>query len=193
MKILDMDTKTYLCTTTVTGQVSALIHDVPKGLIAVFVTAERTSMERKVRHDEGRDSRKRHRSHSPLHRSRDRERENDGDRDRDRHTDRDRSHDAESERGRREREKSGSRERDDLDRDKARERERERRRKSGPLSNNGCHSTAVLCSLLMERKNKTMHDGSWFAERMMIYALTRESLGDPFRVSSIVLRLYSRC
>ncbi|XP_058067745.1 protein RRC1-like isoform X2 [Magnolia sinica] len=95
-------------------------------------TAQRTSLERKERHDEGRDSsRKRHRSRSrsPQRKSRDRERENEGDKDRDKHRDRDRGHDPESEKGRREREKSGSRERDDPDRDKARDRDRDRRRK----------------------------------------------------------------
>lgn len=92
---------------------------------------QRTSLERKDRHSESRESsRKRHRSHS---RSRspqrklsikDRERDSDGDRDRERHHDRSR----ESEGGRgKEREKSGSREREDHD--KVRERDRERKRK----------------------------------------------------------------
>ncbi|XXG52616.1 hypothetical protein AAC387_Pa03g0896 [Persea americana] len=93
--------------------------------------AQRTSLERKDKHDEGRDSsRKRHRSHSRSHSPqrkssiRDRDRDTDGDRDRDRH--RDKAREPDSERGR-EREKSGSRERDDHD--KSRERDRDRRRK----------------------------------------------------------------
>ncbi|RWR96892.1 protein RRC1-like protein isoform X2 [Cinnamomum micranthum f. kanehirae] len=93
--------------------------------------AQRTSLERKDKHDESRDSsRKRHRSHSgsrsPQRKSsiRDRDRDTDGDRDRDRH--RDRAREADSRRGK-EREKSGSRERNDHD--KSRERDRDRRRK----------------------------------------------------------------
>ncbi|RWR75859.1 protein RRC1-like protein isoform X1 [Cinnamomum micranthum f. kanehirae] len=93
--------------------------------------AQRTSLERKDKYDESRDSsRKRHRSHSrsrsPQRKSsiRDRDRDTDGDRDRERH--RDKAREPDSERGR-EREKSGSRERDDHD--KSRERDRDRRRK----------------------------------------------------------------
>ncbi|XP_010273722.1 PREDICTED: protein RRC1-like isoform X2 [Nelumbo nucifera] len=95
-------------------------------------SSQRSSLERRDRRDDFRDSRKRHRSQSgsrsPQCKSsiRDRERENDVERDRDRH--RDRSHEPENERVR-EREKSGSRERDDHDRDKSRERDRDRRRR----------------------------------------------------------------
>ncbi|XP_010278203.1 PREDICTED: protein RRC1-like isoform X2 [Nelumbo nucifera] len=94
--------------------------------------SKRSSIERKDRKDDYRDSsRKRHRSQSrsqsPQHKSsRDREKENDVEKDRDRH--RDSGHGPENERGR-EREKSGSRERDDHDRDKGREREKDRRRR----------------------------------------------------------------
>jgi U2-associated protein SR140 len=101
---------------------------------------KRTSLERRDRRDDTRDSsRKRHRSESksesPPRKSsnRDKEREHVLDRDRERHRDKDRTHDSESERGRdreRDREKSGSKERDDHDRDRGRERDRDRRRRA---------------------------------------------------------------
>jgi hypothetical protein len=72
-----------------------------------FEPAERTSLERRDRRDDTRDSsRKRHRSESksesPPRKSsnRDKEREHVLDRDRERHRDKDRTHDSESERGR---------------------------------------------------------------------------------------------
>ncbi|KAF8392994.1 hypothetical protein HHK36_021235 [Tetracentron sinense] len=99
-------------------------------LIQILKTAGRSSLERKDRRDDIRDSsRKRHhsQSRSPQRKLliRDRERESDVDTDRERHRDKDRAQELETERGR-EREKSGSRERDDHNRDKGRGKDRRR-------------------------------------------------------------------
>ncbi|KAK1324095.1 hypothetical protein QJS10_CPA02g01368 [Acorus calamus] len=110
------------------------LSDSTEDVWAIKHSSQRTSMERKERRDDGRESsRKRHRSQSgsrspPRKSSARGERENTALKDPDRSYDRNRKHEAESGRGR-EREKSGSRERDGHDKERPKDRDRDQRRR----------------------------------------------------------------